>query len=104
MILSDLLESADGSHAAVIIPEGGVRISYDELRRQVETVANALAGAGVRRGDRVALALPNGLPALVCCLAASVAGTAAPLNPAYREEEFRFYLDDTGARVLVVPT
>jgi acyl-CoA synthetase (AMP-forming)/AMP-acid ligase II len=32
-----------------------------------------------------------------------VAGTAAPLNPGYREEEFRFYLDDTSARLLVLP-
>jgi acyl-CoA synthetase (AMP-forming)/AMP-acid ligase II len=32
-----------------------------------------------------------------------VAGTAAPLNPAYREDEFRFYLEDTAARVLILP-
>ena len=31
----------------------------------------------------------------------AVAGTAAPLNPAYTEEEFRFYLEDTGARKLI---
>src|SRR5262249_15226478 len=49
------------------------------------------------------IALPNGLPMLVSFLAASIAGTAAPLNPAYKEDEFRFYLDDTEARVLVLP-
>ena len=32
-----------------------------------------------------------------------MAGTAAPLNPAYREDEFRFYLEDTAARVLILP-
>ena len=32
-----------------------------------------------------------------------MAGTAAPLNPGYKEEEFRFYLDDTSARVLILP-
>src|SRR5439155_20461602 len=31
------------------------------------------------------------------------AGTAAPLNPAYRLDEFRFYLEDTGARALILP-
>ena len=42
-------------------------------------------------------------PNIVTFLAASVAGTAAPLNPAYKEDEFRFYLDDTNAKVLLLP-
>ena len=78
-------------------------MTYAELRAQVQSVAESLAAAGVGRGDRVGSALPNGLPKIVSFLAASVAGTAAPLNPAYREEEFRFYLDDTNARVLILP-
>jgi acyl-CoA synthetase (AMP-forming)/AMP-acid ligase II len=49
------------------------------------------------------MALPNGIPNVVTFLAASIAGTAAPLNPAYKEEEFRFYLDDTNAKVLLLP-
>src|SRR5215210_4780984 len=49
------------------------------------------------------MALPNGLPMIVSFLAASMAGTAAPLNPGYKEEEFRFYLEDTNARVLLLP-
>src|SRR4029079_17269965 len=55
------------------------------------------------RGDRIGMALPNGIPNVVTFLAAAMAGTAAPLNPAYKEEEFRFYLDDTAARVLILP-
>jgi acyl-CoA synthetase (AMP-forming)/AMP-acid ligase II len=39
----------------------------------------------------------------VTFLAASQAGTAAPLNPAYKEDEFRFYLEDTNAKVLLLP-
>ena len=70
---------------------------------QVEAVANSLAAAGIKRGDRVAMALPNGLTGIVSFLAASVAGTAAPLNPNYREDEFRFYLEDTNARLLILP-
>src|SRR5260370_22773008 len=64
-------------------------------------MAEALASAGIRPGDRVAMALPNGLPAIVSFLAASIAGTAAPLNPAYPYEEFLFFLGDTNARVLL---
>jgi acyl-CoA synthetase (AMP-forming)/AMP-acid ligase II len=100
-LLDALAGSAD--RPAVVLPEGGAGLTYAELRQQVEAAAEALAAAGIRRGDRVAMALPNGLAAIVCFLAAATAGTAAPLNPACREEEFRFYLDDTGARLLLVP-
>jgi acyl-CoA synthetase (AMP-forming)/AMP-acid ligase II len=101
--LLELFEQAPGSHTAVVLPDENVKVSYDSLRHQVHAVADALASAGINRGDRVAMALPNGLPAVVCFLGASVAGTAAPLNPGYREEEFKFYLEDTNARLLVLP-
>jgi acyl-CoA synthetase (AMP-forming)/AMP-acid ligase II len=100
--LLDLLHFAD-SHTAVIVPELNLHLSYDSLRRQVLNMANALASLGIRRGDAVAIALPNGLPAIVSFLAASIAGTAAPLNPAYPYEEFHFFLGDTNARVLLCP-
>jgi len=101
--LLDVLHFAD-SHAAIGIPELSIVITYDSLRQQVLAMADALASAGIRRGDRVAIVLPNGLPAIVSFLAASIAGTAAPLNPAYPYEEFHFFLGDTDARVLLCPT
>jgi acyl-CoA synthetase (AMP-forming)/AMP-acid ligase II len=100
--LLDVLQFAD-SHTAVIVPELGIRISYESLRQQVLAMANALASAGIRRGDAVAIALPNGLPAVVSFLAATIAGTAAPLNLAYPYEEFLFFLGDTNARLLLCP-
>jgi acyl-CoA synthetase (AMP-forming)/AMP-acid ligase II len=100
--LLDVLHFADG-RAAVAVPELGITVTYDSLRQQVLTMADALASAGIRRGDRVGIVLPNGLPAIVSFLAASVAGSAAPLNPAYPYEEFLFFLRDTEARVLLCP-
>jgi acyl-CoA synthetase (AMP-forming)/AMP-acid ligase II len=100
--LLDVLHFAD-SKTAIVVPELGIKVSYDSLRQQVLAMANALASSGVRRGDAVAIALPNGLPAIVSFLAASIAGTAAPLNPAYPYEEFHFFLGDTNARVLLCP-
>ena len=101
--LLELLEYSPSEQTAIVLPEHHLRLSYGALRDQVQAVAEQLAAAGVGRGDRVGIALPNGLPMIVSFLAASVAGTAAPLNPAYMEEEFRFYLEDTGARVLILP-
>ena len=100
--LLDVLQFAD-SHTAVIVPELGIRVTYDSLRYQVLAMAKALASAGIRRGDTVAIALPNGLPAIVSFLAASIAGTSAPLNLAYPYEEFLFFLGDTNARILLCP-
>ena len=101
--LLDVLQFADSSHTAVIVPELGIRVSYDSLRQQVLAMANALASVGIRRGDAVAIALPNGLPAIVSFLAATIAGKAAPLNLAYPYEEFLFFLNDTNARILLCP-
>jgi len=103
MTLLDLLEPIPADRTAVILPEANVRVSYGALRTNVQALAETFAALGLGRGDRVGIALPNGLPMIVSFLAAAAAGTAAPLNPAYKEEEFRFYLEDTAARVLVVP-
>lgn len=101
--LLDLLRRVPPAQAAVVAPEQNIKVSYGDLIDQVESVARQLASLGVRRGDRVASALPNGLANVVCFLAASEAGTAAPLNPGYKEDEFRFYLEDTNAKVLLLP-
>ena len=103
MTLVDLLEKAPADKTAITLPEQNIRVSYGSLRRQVQAVAQQFAFAGIGRGDRVASVLPNGLPAIVAFLAASTAGTSAPLNPAYKEDEFKFYLEDTNAKVLVLP-
>ena len=101
--LLGLIQAIPADQTAVIAPDQNVRITYGELRKQIQDVAESLAAAGVNRGDRIGMALPNGLPNIVTFLAASVAGTAAPLNPAYKEDEFGFYLEDTNAKVLVLP-
>lgn len=101
--LLGLMSSIPDERTAVILPEQNLRITYGGLRKQVTALAEALAAQGIGRGDRVGMALPNGLPTVVAFLAASEAGTAAPLNPAYKEDEFRFYLEDTSARVLLLP-
>jgi acyl-CoA synthetase (AMP-forming)/AMP-acid ligase II len=102
MIL-DLLDNGSPSHIAIAVAGGGPVVTYDQLRRQVESLAARLNQFGLGRGDRIAMALPNGLETIVSFLAASTVGTAAPLNPAYTLDEFKFYLADTGARALIVP-
>ena len=72
------------------------------MRALVDRTLATLNGMGVGRGDRLAIVLPNG-PEMAACFVAAACGTAtAPLNPAYRADEFEFYLSDLKARALVV--
>src|SRR5207237_9678759 len=98
----ELLDYSAHTHAE-ISADGGPSVTYAELRAQVEALVSQLDQLGLGRGDRIAMALPNGLEMLASFLAASTVGTAAPLNPAYTRDEFKFYLEDTGARALIVP-
>ena len=99
--LVQLLEVGEPSHPAIRVPDGPT-ITYDFLRSQVSFLADQLNCLGLGRGDRVAIALPNGVEAIVSFLAVTAAGaTAASLNQAYTAAEFRYYLGDTGARALI---
>lgn len=102
MTLLDMLGGGEPEQTALAVTDGPT-YTYRELADEVRRTADRLAGYGVGAGDRVAIVAPNGAEAVILFLAASIAGTAAPLNPAYKEDEFRFYLEDTRARVLLVP-
>lgn len=104
LTLRDLLESGHSTQPALLIPESEARVSYGALRNQVEQLAATLQSLGIGRDDRVAMALPNGLEVITTFFAiTAAAATAAPLNSAYTTDEFRFYLEDIGAKALIVP-
>jgi acyl-CoA synthetase (AMP-forming)/AMP-acid ligase II len=96
----ELLANGKGGDAAIVVP-GGPTLTFDELRQQTAGLAAQLNAFGIERNDRVAIVLPNGPEAAITFLAVTQTATAAPLNPAYREDEFRFYMDDLGAKALI---
>ncbi len=77
-------------------------LSYGDLRTLAETVAASLHSAGVGRGDRVAIVLPNGPEMATAFITIAQTAVTAPLNPAYREDEFAFYIDDLKAKAVVL--
>lgn len=102
--LDSLFSVAPSSHPALTVPEGGPSFTYGALRTQVESLTETLQSLGIGRGDRVAMALPNGVEVITAFFAVTAAAaTAAPLNPAYTTDEFRFYLEDIAAKALIVP-
>jgi len=81
----------------------GSRISYRQLERESDSLAAALVAIGVKRGDRVALCLPNCPQFMVAEFAAWKAGAiVCPFNPTYSDREMGEALRTTGAETLVV--
>jgi long-chain acyl-CoA synthetase len=85
-----------------IIRYFGGRVTARELDELSDALAVALAGLGVRAGDRVALYLQN-VPQFVIGMLATwkAGGIAVPVNPMNRARELDAVLRDSGARVLV---
>ena len=99
--LTELLSIGDPSHIALAAP-GRSPLTFTQLRTQVTATIASLNQSGIGRGDRVAIVLPNGPEMASTFVSVAVGATAAPLNPAYRVEEFEFYLTDLNAKALIV--
>lgn len=98
--LLDLLAGED-THPALMAPDRPT-LTYGQLRQQIVKLAAQLNRLGIGRGDRISIAMPNGPEMILTYLAAATCGTAAPLNPKYKQEEFAFYCEDTGSAALIV--
>ena len=101
--LANILNPQSASDLAISVPEGP-DVNYAKFGEEIERVAELLAGAGVQPGRAVSIVLPNGLEFMVVFLAVARAGAiAAPLNPAYTTDEFRFYMEDAEAQFAILP-
>lgn len=95
--------SGGGDGLALSVP-GGAKLTHSELQVAIEKAATQIRGAGVKPGDLVSLAFPNSLEFVVTFLAViRVRATAAPLNAAYTEDEFLFFMEDADSKLLLVP-
>ncbi len=99
--IGDILHVGEAESAALLAP-GREPLSYGALWQLAERTRDRLNALGIGRGDRVAIVLPNGPEMAAAFVTIGAAATTAPLNPAYRAEEFAFYLSDLKARALVV--
>lgn len=90
---------------AVIIPgKPALTVSYKQLAADVSAFQQKLAKLGVAPQSAVSIALPNSYPFIVAFLAASwQRAIAAPLNSAYKQSEFEFYIDDLSSALVLVP-
>ncbi len=83
---------------------GGDRLTYGELWDRAARVAGGLRGEGVKRGDRVAIRLPNGLEWVLAFWGAQLAGAVVvPVNTRFKDAEVQYVIDDSGASYVFGP-
>lgn len=99
MNIFNLLAGED-NHLALVAPEQPP-LTYKQLRENIVELISQLNSFGLGRGDRIAIAMVNSPSMVIAFLAATLCGTAAPLNPKYKQEEFAFYYKDTQAKALI---
>jgi acyl-CoA synthetase (AMP-forming)/AMP-acid ligase II len=90
----------DGAGVALMTVDGETMV-HSVLAGEVGRLADQLRSAGLGPDDRIAIVLGNGPEMALILLAVMSVGCAAPLNPKYREDEFRFYLDDLHAAAMI---
>ncbi len=98
--LLDILEMGRPQDIA-IENTNGQQYTYASLQYSVESIGKQLRRMGIRREDKVAIAIPNSLHTIIAFLGVSCYAIAAPMNPSYKTEEFRFFLEDTDAKAII---
>ena len=92
-----------GADAAIAIAAPSAKpLTYAGVRTQVAQTIAQLNAVGIGRNDRVGIVIPNGPEMALAFIAVAAGTTSAPLNPAYRADEFEFYLSDLSAKALIV--
>jgi len=87
-------------HPAVVC--GDERLSFAELAKRVNTLANALLSIGLKKGDKLALVLPNCVEILYAYRAAALLGiVTVPLSPLLRGPGLISLLRDSNARAVI---
>ncbi len=98
----DAMAARQGEHEALVSRHQGRRLSYAELRREVDTLASAMLRSGLRKGDRVGIWAHNGVEWVLMQLATAKVGIIlVNINPAYRTSEVEYALNKVACRALV---
>ena len=93
----------EGSGRRTAIEFRGSRITYDELRTEVDYWSSQIIACGVERGDRVAILLYDSPEFIATFLAVvSIGAVAVPINTFLSADEVIFIISDSAARAVIV--
>ena len=91
----------DPEHNAIESP-GYQPLTYRELKNQVLFVVKTLNAMGYHRNDRIAVITPAGPETAVIIISVMAGFTAVPLNPQYKEQEYRNYFSQLRVKAVLV--
>ncbi len=81
----------------------GVKMTYKELADKVDRLATAMAGMGIKKGDRVAVQIPNSPGTVIAFLATVRLGAiVVNTNPIYTAREMEHQFNDSGAKAVII--
>jgi long-chain acyl-CoA synthetase len=88
--------------ACALVHAGGGSLTYGELWERCARVAGGLRADGVRRGERVAIRMPNSLEWVLAFLGAQLAGAVpVPVNSRLTDTEVRYIVNDAGCSAVL---
>ena len=81
----------------------GKKIDYFDLYHKSLKFSNYLTNIGVKKGDKVAIMLPNCPQAVISFFGVLISGAiVVEINPLYTEREIQFHLIDSESRIIIV--
>ncbi len=104
MTVGGVLENgADTAPDKVAVVDGPRRVTYRDLNNAADSLAAGLWDLGFRKGDRVAIYMPNSLELMTAFYAFQKLGVVvAWINPNYRSHEAEFVIRNSGAKGVVI--
>jgi fatty-acyl-CoA synthase len=91
-----------GTREAIVVKHQQVRLTYAELKTQVDAVAAGLVALGLKPGDRIGIWSPNNLEWVITQFATAKAGLIlVNINPAYRLFELEYALNKVECVALI---
>jgi long-chain acyl-CoA synthetase len=101
-LFSFLDQSAERNPRATAIDYFGLRISYSELKSYADSLANALVGFGVKKGDKVATILPTCPQHIISGFGIIKTGAAhVPCSVLHREAELEYEIGESGTETII---
>lgn len=86
----------------LIQPEDGKTLTYAQTKEEIQKLQNLLVKMGMKKGDKVAVALVNGITAGICILGIMYAGgVVVPINLGWKQKEFTYILENSNSKFLI---
>lgn len=101
-VQSYLTEASKNYTNKVAVHFMGKELTYQEIYESALKFANYLRNLGIKKGDRVAIMLPNGPQSVIGYFGVLYAGAiVVQTNPLYTERELEYQMDDSGAKAIL---